>query len=97
MQDPKFIHLRFHSEYSITDGIVRIDPILHAVMERGGVAIGIADLMNIFGGLRFYTHALAAGIKPILGCDLKIRNPKDAKLPYSMGVICKDQEGYHSH
>lgn len=96
MQDPKFIHLRFHSEYSITDGIVRIDPILHAVMERGGVAIGIADLMNIFGGLRFYTHALAAGIKPILGCDLKIRNPKDAKLPYRMGVICMDHEGYHS-
>ena len=36
MQAPKFIHLRFHSEYSVTDGIVRIDPILHAVMERGG-------------------------------------------------------------
>ena len=96
MQAPKFIHLRFHSEYSVTDGIVRIDPILHAVMERGGVAIGIADLMNIFGGLRFYTHALAAGIKPILGCDLKVRNPKDAKLPFRMGVICMDHEGYHS-
>lgn len=53
MTDPRFIHLRFHSEYSITDGIVRVDPMIHAVEKSGGVAIGICDLMNIFGGLRF--------------------------------------------
>ena len=53
MADPKFIHLRFHSEYSVTDGLVRIDPMIHKVLETGGVAVGIADLMNIFGGLRF--------------------------------------------
>ena len=48
MTDPRFIHLRFHSEYSITDGIVRVDPMIHAVEKSGGVAIGICDLMNIF-------------------------------------------------
>ena len=48
--------------------------------------------MEYFRGIRFYTHALAAGIKPILGCDLKVRNPKDAKLPFRMGVICMDHE-----
>ena len=53
MTDPRFIHLRFHSEYSITDGIVRVDPMIHAVEKSGGVAIGICDLMNIFGGLRW--------------------------------------------
>ena len=96
MTDPRFIHLRFHSEYSITDGIVRVDPMIHAVEKSGGVAIGICDLMNIFGGLRFYTHALAAGIKPILGCDLKVMNPKDLKKPYRLGVYCMNHEGYHS-
>jgi DNA polymerase III subunit alpha len=77
MPSPRFVHLRFHSEYSITDGIVRIDPMIHAVLEGGGAAVGISDLMNVFGGLRFYTHALAAGLKPILGCDLKVINPSD--------------------
>ena len=96
MTDPRFIHLRFHSEYSITDGIVRVDPMIHAVEKSGGVAIGICDLMNIFGGLRFYTHALAAGIKPILGCDLRVMNPKDLKKPYRLGVYSMNHEGYHS-
>lgn len=94
--DPRFIHLRFHSEYSITDGIVRIDPMIHAIEKSGGVAVGICDLMNIFGGLRFYTHALAAGIKPILGCDLKILNAKDLTKPFHMGVFCMNHAGYHS-
>lgn len=96
MPSPKFVHLRFHSEYSITDGIVRIDPIIHAVLDQGGAAIGMTDLMNIFGGLRFYTHALAAGLKPILGCDLRIRNAADAKKPWRLGVLCMNHEGYHS-
>lgn len=96
MAEPKFVHLRLHSEYSVTDGIVRIDPAIHKMMERGGGALALTDLMNIFGGLRFYTHALAAGLKPILGCDLKIRNGNDAAKPYRMGVLCMNREGYHS-
>lgn len=48
MPSPRFVHLRFHSEYSITDGIVRIDPMIHAVLEGGGAAVGISDLMNVF-------------------------------------------------
>ena len=57
-----------------------IDPMIHAVLEGGGAAVGISDLMNVFGGLRFYTHALAAGLKPILGCDLKVINPKEPQV-----------------
>ena len=45
MTDPRFIHLRLHSEYSVTDGIVRIDPAIHRTLENGGVALGITDLM----------------------------------------------------
>lgn len=64
MTEPRFVHLRFHSEYSVTDGLVRIDPVIHKTLAMGGVALGITDLMNVFGGLRFYTHALSAGLKP---------------------------------
>ena len=89
MTEPRFVHLRLHSEYSVTDGLVRIDPAIHKTLEMGGVALGITDLMNVFGGLRFYTHALSAGLKPILGCDVKIKNNKFPDNPYRMTFYCK--------
>lgn len=96
MAEPRFVHLRLHSEYSVSDGIVRIDPAIHKMVDRGAAALGLTDLMNIFGGLRFYTHALAAGLKPILGCDLRVKNVKEPGKPYRMGVLCMNREGYHS-
>ena len=96
MADPRFVHLRMHTEYSVTDGIVRIDPVIEKVLSQGGVALGITDLMNVFGGLRFYSHALAAGLKPILGCDVRIRNDKFPDRPYRMAFYCMNHTGYHS-
>ena len=94
----RFVHLRFHSEYSIQDGIVRLDPILEEVIAQGGVALGIADSMNLFGALRFYSHAMADGIKPIVGCDLWITNAAQGKRdnPYRLTVYCQNHEGYLS-
>lgn len=93
-----FVHLRFHSEYSIQDGIVRLDPILEEVIEQGGVALGITDSMNLFGALRFYSHAMADGIKPIVGCDLWVTNTAQGKRddPYRLTVYCQNHEGYLS-
>ena len=96
MTEPRFVHLRMHTEYSVTDGIVRVDPAIHRVMESGGVALGVTDLMNVFGGLRFYTHALSAGLKPILGCDVKIRNDRFPEKPFRMALYCMNHTGYHS-
>lgn len=97
----KFVHLRFHSEYSVTDGIVRLDPMLEEAVRRGDVALGLTDNMNIFGGLRFFTHALADGIKPILGCDIWITNDKkeangDRGLPFRLTLYCMNHTGYLS-
>ncbi len=93
-----FVHLRFHSEYSIVDGIVRLDPAIAAAIADNRPALGMTDLMNIFGGLRFYTHAMAAGIKPILGCDLWISNPdaRNADSPRRLTVYCQNHTGYLS-
>ncbi len=93
---PNFVHLRFHSEYSIVDGIVRLDPAIAAAIADNRPALGMTDLMNIFGGLRFYTHAMAAGLKPILGCDLWISNPKSEEAPRRLTVYCQNHEGYLS-
>ena len=94
----QFVHLRFHSEYSITDGIVRLDPIIEKSVSQGAVDLGITDLMNIFGGLRFYSHAIAAGLKPVVGCDLWVQNEEQDKRdrPYRLTVYCQNHEGYLS-
>jgi DNA polymerase-3 subunit alpha len=67
-------------------------------VAEGAVALGITDLMNIFGGLRFYSHAIAAGLKPIVGCDLWIQNEEQGKRdrPYRLTVYCQNHEGYLS-
>jgi DNA polymerase-3 subunit alpha len=50
---PRFIHLRLHTEYSITDGIARIGATLDAAAENGMPALGISDLGNLFGMVKF--------------------------------------------
>ena len=91
---PQFVHLRMHSEYSVTDSTVRLDSAIKKVKEQGVGALGLTDLNNIFGGLIFYTHARKAGVKAIMGCDLIIENESDREKPYRMAVLCQNHNGY---
>lgn len=84
MTEPSFVHLRLHSEYSITDGTVRLDagknhecpPVMRAAAD-GMPALALTDLSNCFGFVKFYSAARAQGVKPILGCDVYIANEAD--------------------
>ena len=69
MSAPRFVHLRLHSEYSISDGMLRIDGAVARAAEYGMPALALTDLANLFGMVKFYSAARAAGIKPIIGCD----------------------------
>ena len=66
---PHFIHLRLHSEYSITDGLTRLDAAIGRAREDGMPALALTDLANMFGMVKFYSGARSAGIKPIVGVD----------------------------
>ena len=74
MPAPRFVHLRMHSEYSVTDGIVRIDEAVAKARADGMPALALTDLANLFGMVKFYRAARSAGIKPLIGCDLWITN-----------------------
>lgn len=67
---PDFVHLRLHSEYSITDGIVRIDNAVARARDDGQPALALTDLGNVFGLVKFYQAARKAGVKPLLGADI---------------------------
>ena len=89
-----FIHLHLHSEYSLADGIVRIKPLIKRAVELGMPAVALTDLSNLFGMVKFYRAALAAGVKPIIGSDIWIENPEDHNKPFRLVLLCQNQTGY---
>lgn len=94
MSDPRFVHLRIHSEFSIADGIVRIDDVVKAAAADGQGALALTDLSNAFGLVRFYREARGSGVKPIAGCDVWITNAADRDKPARLLLLVKDGRGY---
>lgn len=90
----QFIHLRCHSEFSISDGIVRIPDYVKRASEYGMPAIAIADLNNCFAAVKFYKKALEAKIKPIFGADLWVENEFSPDEPYRLQLLVKNQKGF---
>ena len=93
-EQPKFIHLRCHSEYSVTDGIVKIEEYLNRALEVDMPALALTDLSNLFGAVKFYKKAIDKKIKPIIGCDVWLQNKKNREQPYRTLILCQSQEGY---
>ncbi len=91
---PQFVHLRCHSEYSIVDGIVRIDDYIAAASKDGMPALALADLSNLFGAIKFYKAARAKGIKPILGCELWLENSKNRDQAFRLLLLVQSNAGY---
>ncbi|RPJ46543.1 MAG: DNA polymerase III subunit alpha [Betaproteobacteria bacterium] len=91
---PAFIHLRLHSEYSIVDGIVRVDEAVAAAAADGMPALALTDLANVFGMVKFYQAARGKGIKPIIGCDLWLSNEDDRDNPYRILLLAQNYQGY---
>lgn len=94
MTDPHFIHLRLHTEYSVADGLVRVDEAVKRARESGMPALGLSDLSNTFGWVKFYRAARGAGIKPIFGCDVWVTNAADRNRPSRLLLLVQHREGY---
>ena len=93
-KSPKFVHLRCHSEYSIVDGIVRIDDYVQQALDDQMPALALTDLSNLFGAIKFYKAARGKGIKPILGCDIWLENTSNRDQPSRILLLCQSHAGY---
>ena len=98
-----FVHLHVHTEYSLLDGACRIDGIMDRVKELGQTAIAITDHGVMYGCIEFYKAAKAAGVKPIIGCEVYVarRNMSDRvhgidNDPYHLVLLCKNRQGYEN-
>ncbi len=103
--DPSFAHLHVHTDYSLLDGACRIDRLMGRATELGMTALALTDHGNLFGAIAFYNAAKAAGIKPLIGCELymttgsrleKKGRAEDGKSYYHLGLLAKNLTGYQN-
>ena len=94
MSSPEFVHLHVHTEYSMVDSTVRIPKLMQACAEQGMPAVALTDQNNLFGLVKFYRKAIAAGVKPVIGLDLRILNEDEPDRPYTLLLLVQDNEGY---
>jgi len=91
-----FVHLHLHSEYSLVDSTVRIAALMERCAADSMPAVALTDQNNLFGMVKFYKKALAAGIKPIIGADLRIVNEDDSARPNRLILLCQNEAGYRN-
>jgi DNA polymerase-3 subunit alpha len=92
----QFVHLHLHTDYSLIDGLVRIKPLVNQVAEAGMPAVAITDQHNLFAAVKLFNAAMQAGVKPILGADLRLRDHNDAKQSTRFVVLCMNMTGFHN-
>ena len=96
MNNPRFIHLRIHSDYSMVDGLAKITSLARHALKLGMPSIAITDNTNIFGLIKFYKIAHHLGIKPIFGADFKIANKFISNELTQLTVLATNDIGYQN-
>ncbi|MEN0045333.1 MAG: PHP domain-containing protein, partial [Pseudomonadota bacterium] len=91
-----FVHLHLHTQYSIVDGLVKVPTLMDAVAAQGMPAVALSDAGNLFAMVKFYTRALRAGVKPIIGVELAVRSSAEDKTPSIMVLLCQNVQGYRN-
>ncbi|WP_157267687.1 DNA polymerase III subunit alpha [Azohydromonas aeria] len=91
-----FVHLRTHTEYSVVDGTLRIDDAVAAARKDGQVALGITDLNNLFGAVKFYNACRKKGLKPVVGVDVWMEPEEGQAQPSRLALLVQDVGGYHN-
>lgn len=97
-QTPKFTHLHLHTEYSLLDGLNKIQVLAKKIKEYGMESVAITDHGNMFGAIEFYKTMKAEGIKPILGMEAYLHNAEDisdkSNQRFHLCLYAKNLEGY---
>ena len=98
-----FVHLHVHSEFSLLDGACRINSMMDRVKEIGQSSIAITDHGVMYGCIDFYKAAKAAGVKPIIGCEVYVaRRRMEDRIHgidddyYHLVLLCENRTGYEN-
>ncbi|ASA55086.1 DNA polymerase III subunit alpha [Vibrio gazogenes] len=94
MSDPKFIHLRIHSDFSMIDGLSKVPPLVKKVAEMGMPAMALTDFTNLCGLVKFYSTAHNCGVKPIIGADFSVRSQAFGDDLTRLTLLAANNTGY---
>src|SRR6059058_4295330 len=87
-----FVHLRLHTEYSLSDSVVRVPELIAAVAAAGMPAVAVTDQGNLFAMVKFYREALKAGVKPLVGVDLLVAEEGERQPPTRLTRLAQQRE-----
>ena len=87
-----FVHLLVHTEYSLVDSVVRIPALVEAVRGHRMPAVAVTEAANFFSLIKFYREAERAGIKPIVGADVRVA-PERGEA-HRLVLLCRHAQGY---
>jgi DNA polymerase-3 subunit alpha len=94
----KFVHLHVHTEYSLLDGLCKIDPLLKYVKENEMDSIAITDHGSMYGAIEFFKKCKSTDLKPIIGMEgyiCKDRKVHERSSKYNhIVLLAKNEEGY---
>jgi DNA polymerase-3 subunit alpha len=96
-----FVHLHCHTDYSLLDGACDIDQLMKTTVERNMPAVAMTDHGNLFGAVKFYNAAKAAGVHPVIGCEVYVsqqgrKTRSDTDRYNHMILLCENQDGYRN-
>lgn len=99
-----FVHLHLHTEYSLLDGACRIKDLVKRCRDLNMPAVAVTDHGNMFGAIDFYSTATAAGVKPLIGCEVYMapgdRRAKDMKglkeASFHLLLLAQNLQGYRN-
>ncbi|MBI4005098.1 MAG: PHP domain-containing protein, partial [Gammaproteobacteria bacterium] len=91
-----FIHLNIHTEYSLVDGLIRVEDLITAVSEAKMPAVAITEQGNMFSVIKFYQAAENYGIKPIIGTELRIIEDEKSRVSSRLSLLCQNLAGYQN-
>lgn len=103
-QHSDFVPLHLHTEYSLLDGSIKIDELVHQASQYRMPAVAITDHGNLFGAVEFYKKVSKAGMKPIIGCEVYVapasrlekRGGGAAEASFHLILLAKDNAGYRN-
>lgn len=91
-----FVHLHVHSEYSLEDGLLRIDEMTDAIAAHQMPAMALTEIGNLFSTIKFYRSAQKRGIKPIIGAELRVMAENKQHHAHKLVLLCQTMAGYHN-
>src|SRR5690242_7648517 len=96
-----FVHLHCHTDYSLLDGACDIDQLMKITVEQKMPAVAMTDHGNLFGAVKFYNAAKAAGVHPVIGCEVYVSQQghkarSDSDRYNHLVLLCESQEGYRN-